>query len=116
MISGALVTCVADHRRSRILLKEQEGRLGPPNSPYSALVPGGFLRTLGGDAHRRMRRIFVRAVRPVLIEAHELELRALTFDALADLAAQGAAAGAAAGAGREIVARDIGRPIDYTTC
>jgi cytochrome P450 len=94
MISGALVTCVTEHRRSRNLLKKEEERLGPPESPYSALVPGGFLRTLTGDAHRRIRRIFVRAVRPVLIEANERELRALTLDALADLAAQGAAASA----------------------
>jgi cytochrome P450 len=95
MISGALVTCVTEHRRSRILLKKAEERLGPPEAPYSALVPGGFLRTLTGDAHRRMRRIFVRAVRPVLIDANEPELRALTFDVLADLAARGASAGAA---------------------
>src|SRR5262245_37811828 len=93
MISGAVVTCVTDHRRSRILLKEHAGPLGPPDSPYSALVPGGFLRTLTGDSHGRMRRIFVRAVRPVLIDANEPELRELVLDVLADLAAQGAAAG-----------------------
>ncbi len=90
-ISGAMVTCVVDHRRSRTLLTENESRLGSPEAPYSALVPGGFLRTLSGETHRRLRRVFVHAVRPAIVEAHAAELRALVRAALADLAARGTA-------------------------
>lgn len=94
-IAGEMVTCVVDHRRSRALLTANESRLGALDAPYSALVPGGFLRTLAGEPHRRMRRIFVQAVRPAIVAAHAAELRALTGAALDDLATLGAGAGPA---------------------
>lgn len=93
MISGEMVTCSVDHRRSRALLVNHEARLGLPYWPYSALVPGGFMHSLVGDEHRRMRRVFVHAVRPALVNAHEDVLRALAHDGLAALADIGSAAG-----------------------
>ena len=74
-ISGQLVACVVDHRRSRAILNENVQRLEAVNGPYNGLVPGGFLRCQTGELHRTTRRIFTRALHHDLVGNNDVALR-----------------------------------------
>ena len=95
-IGGVLVTCVIGPGRIRRLLAEHPDKIAPVDTPYSSLAPGGFLRQLSGEPHRRIRRTIVNALRPDHVAQHEAELRAIARRALDDLAGRGTAADAAA--------------------
>jgi cytochrome P450 len=92
-ISGQFVTCIVDHRRSRAILNENVARLAAPNTPYNQLVPGGFMRCQTGEVHRATRRIFVRALRPDLVESHVATLREIVQRELATFASASEALG-----------------------
>jgi cytochrome P450 family 138 len=74
-ISGQLVTCVVDHRRSRAILNENVQRLEAVKGPYNGLVSGGFLRCQTGELHRTTRRIFTRALHHDLVQNNDVALR-----------------------------------------
>ena len=63
--------CVAGFDLARDLLRDHGQSLAALPWPATGEVPGGFLRFLRGDAHRRVRRIVVAAMRADLVGPNE---------------------------------------------
>jgi cytochrome P450 len=79
--------CVADFDLARDLLRDHGDSLAAQPWPATGEVPGGFLRFLRGDAHRRLRRIVVAAMRSDLVGPNAPALRAIARCGLARLSA-----------------------------
>ena len=70
----------------RRFLREHADHLQPVTVQLDALVPGGFMRQMRGETHRRYRRALIRALAPgdVIDRAHDLE--SLVTDSLRNYA------------------------------
>lgn len=77
--------CVAGFDLARALLRDHGQSLVALPWPATGEVPGGFLRFLRGDAHRRVRRIVVAAMRADLVGHNGAALRAIARSGLARL-------------------------------
>jgi cytochrome P450 len=81
---GRMVICVADHQRSRSLLKEHANQLSPVDQAYNALIEGGFLRVQTGDVHQANRRAILRALRQIPFDELKPILRRSVVKALSE--------------------------------
>ena len=78
--------CVVGFDLGRDLLRDHGDRLAARLWPATREVPGGFMRFMRGDAHRRVRRHIATAMRGDLVTANEPSLRAIARAGLNRLA------------------------------
>ncbi|MGE3295142.1 MAG: cytochrome P450 [Geminicoccaceae bacterium] len=78
--------CVLGFELARDLLREHGDGLAARQWPATREVPGGFLRFMRGDAHRRVRRHIVAAMRADLVGPNTATLRRIARCGLARLA------------------------------
>ena len=79
------MTFVVGHARARRLLQGNEDRLSSWTPNLRPLFPGGAIRGMQGETHRRYRRAFLQAIQATPLEAHEAPIRALIHEGLRSL-------------------------------
>ena len=75
---AALTFTVVGNELARRIFSANEAYLESRYKNLDALFPIGHLRSMHGPTHRRFRQIFVRAMRPELMAASEVDLRKST--------------------------------------
>jgi cytochrome P450 len=69
-LNGSYTTCVVGHELGARLVSTHDRHLPGVTIDLRDLFPGGQLRGMSGDAHKRYRRVFLRAARSVRLSAH----------------------------------------------
>jgi hypothetical protein len=70
ILNGNYTTCVLGHERGARLIGEHEDHLPGVTIDLAPLFPIGALRGMGGDTHRRYRRLFLHAIQATPLSAH----------------------------------------------
>lgn len=89
--NGHWMTFVVGHARARRLLQGNEDRLSSWTPNLTPLFPGGAIRGMQGETHRRYRRVFLQAIQATPLEPHEAPMRALIHEGLRSLTHRSAA-------------------------
>ncbi len=85
------MTFVVGHARARRLVQTNEDRLLSWTPNLRPLFPGGAMRGMQGETHRKYRRIFHQAIQATPLAAHEAPIRTLIDEGLRSLARQSVA-------------------------
>ena len=80
------VVCVVGLDLGQRLFQEHHAQLGPSVQPFNREIPGGFLRYMDDDTHRRYSSIFRTALSPPVVHASESVTRAAAREELEAMA------------------------------
>ena len=80
------VICVVGLERGHRILRDHRKNLGPSVQPFNHEVPGGFLRYMDDDTHRKYAGLFRASLSPAIVDESEPTTRLAALDELQDMA------------------------------
>jgi len=80
------VICVVGLERGHRILRDYRKNLGPSVQPFNLEVPGGFLRYMDDDTHRKYAGLFRASLSPAIVGESEPTTRSAAVDELEDMA------------------------------
>ena len=80
------VICVVGLDRGHRILRDYRKNLGPSVQPFNLEVPGGFLRYMADDTHRKYAGLFRGSLSPAIVGESEPTTRLAALDELEDMA------------------------------